>query len=84
MATCSTALRFGHAFRGTLVLVHVHTSVCFIAVDGIIFAIFYAMRASLGMVAPVRGEVRDEVKAEEASKFMYKYSTVCTSSATQY
>ncbi len=62
-------------------LVHVHASVCFIAVDGITFAIFYVMRASLGMVAPVRGEVRDEVKAEEASKIMYKYCTVCTSSA---
>jgi hypothetical protein len=30
-------------------LAHAHASVCFIAMDRIIFAIFYAMRASLGI-----------------------------------
>lgn len=46
-ATRSTALRFGHAFCDTLMLAHAHASVCFIAVDRIVFAIFYAMWASL-------------------------------------
>jgi hypothetical protein len=48
-ATCSAALRFGHALRGALLLAHVHASVCLIAVDGIIFAVLYAVWAGLGI-----------------------------------
>lgn len=46
-ATCSSALRFGHALRGALVLAHVHASVRLIAVDCVIFAVLYAVWAGL-------------------------------------
>lgn len=48
-ATCSAALRFGHAFCGALLLAHAHAGVCLVAMDRIIFAIFYAVWAGLGI-----------------------------------
>jgi hypothetical protein len=48
-AACSAALRFGHPFCGALLLAHAHASVCIIAMDRVVIAIFYAVRASLGI-----------------------------------
>jgi hypothetical protein len=48
-ATCSAALRFRHAFCSALLLAHTHASVCLVAMDCIIFAVFYADWASLGI-----------------------------------
>jgi hypothetical protein len=48
-ATCSAALRFGHPFCGALLFAHAYASICLIAMDRIVFATFYAVRASLGI-----------------------------------
>jgi hypothetical protein len=46
-ATCPSALGFGHAFYGALVLAHAHTRVCLVAMDLVILAGFYWKWASL-------------------------------------